>query len=182
MTTTTTTTTGQTGNGTTPPKNGSNGASADAKAKAALEAAKKEKKKTKEKARQKRRKEKNNNNNHVKFVGLIMDGVMKDVTITAGNSATMTSEFRKYKKAASVCAASKGYEHWPSVITNMEPVLDTEWKLERPNKNLYATKRITKIVNEDKTEILKQEWIVIDCEKQDELEDNHTNMQCQKTT
>ena len=107
---------------------------------------------------------------------------MKDVTITAGNSATMTSEFRKYKKAASVCAASKGYEHWPSVITNMEPVLDTEWKLKRPDKSEYAVKRTTKLKNEDGTEIIKQEWVVTDCEKQDELEDNHTNLQRQKTT
>ena len=64
----------------------------------------------------------------------------------------------------------------------MEPVRATKWKTKRPDKRLYATKRITKIINEDKSEILKQEWILIDCEKQDELEENHTNMQRQKTT
>ena len=163
--TTTTTTTGQTGSATTPPKSGSNDASADAKAKAALEA-KKEKKKAKEKARQKRRKEKNNNNNnHEKFEGLILEGVMKDVTISTGNSATMTFNFRKYKKGSAVYAASKGYEHWPSVITNMEVVADTKWKTECPDKSLYATKRTTKLENRDKTFIIKQEWVVTDCGK-----------------
>ena len=29
---------------------------------------------------------------------------------------------------------------------------------------------------------MKQEWVMIDCDKQDELEDNHSNMQRQKTT
>ena len=64
----------------------------------------------------------------------------------------------------------------------MKPVDDADWKVERPNKSLYATKRITSINNSDGSEILKQEWVVTDCEKQDELEDNHTNMQQQKTT
>ena len=64
----------------------------------------------------------------------------------------------------------------------MKPVDDADWKVERPDKSLYATKRITKIINEDKSEILKQEWVVTDCEKQDKLKDNHTNMQRQTTT
>ena len=33
---------------------------------------------------------------------------------------------------------------------------------------------------EDKTKILKQKWIVTDCEKQEELEDNYNNKLCQK--
>ena len=41
-------------------------------------------------------------------------------------------------------------------------------------------KRTTKLVNEDKTEILKQEWVVIDCEAQEESKDNYSNMQLQK--
>ena len=106
---------------------------------------------------------------------------MKDITISTGDSASMTAKFQTYKKRTSVYAASKGYKHWPSVITNMKPVDDADWKVKRPNKNLYATKRITKIDNEDKSFIMKQEWVVTDCEKQDELEDNHTNMQQQKT-
>ena len=64
----------------------------------------------------------------------------------------------------------------------MKPVDDADWKVERPNKNLYATKHITKIKNADNSENLKQDWVVTDCEKQDELENNHTNMQRQKTT
>ena len=63
--------------------------------------AKKEKKKLKEKLRKQRNREKkndNNNNNHVKFDGLISEGVMKGVTISTGTSATMTSDFRLMKK------------------------------------------------------------------------------------
>ena len=107
---------------------------------------------------------------------------MKDVTISTGNAATMTFDFRSMKKVLVVYAASKGWEHLPGVISNMEPIPDSKWKLKRPNKSEYATKRTTKIINEDKSKILKQEWIVTDCEKQDELEDNHSNMQHQKTT
>ena len=182
--TTTTSPTGQGGSTTTPPKNGSDAAGADAKAKAALEAAKKEKKKLKRK--QKRKDKKNNNNgnnsNNVKFEGLQTDGIMKDITISPGDSASMTTKFRIYKKRISAYAASKGYKHYPSIITNIKPVDDADWKVKRPDKSLDATKRNTKIENDDKTFIMKQEWVVTDCEKQDELEDNHSNMQRQKTT
>ena len=182
--TTTTTTIGQGMSTTTPPKNGSDDASADAKAKVLLEA-KKEKKRLKRKQKRKDKKNNsngNNNSNNVKFEGLQTEGIMKDITISTGDSASMTVKFQTYKKRTSVYAASKGYEHWPSVITNMKPVDDADWKVKRPNKSLYATKRITKIENEDKTFIMKQEWVVTDCEKQDELEDNHTDIQRQKTT
>ena len=182
--TTTTTTTGQVGNNNTPPKNGSNGASTDAKAKTTLEA-KKEKKKMKEKLRKQRNREKkndNNNNNHVKFDGLISEGVMKGVTISTGTSATMTSDFRRMKKAAAVYAASIGYEHWPGVIDIMELIADTKWKTKRPDKSEYAVKRTIKLKNENGSEIMKKEWVMIDCDKQDELEDNHSNLQRQKTT
>ena len=65
----------------------------------------------------------------------------------------------------------------------MEPVDDKMWKTKRPDKSLYAVKRTTKFVNElDKSEILKQEWVVIDCEAQEEAEDNYSNMQRQKLT
>ena len=186
--TTTTTPPGQGGSTTTPPKNGSDAAGADAKAKTASEAAKKEKKKLKRKQKRKELKEKknssngNNSNNVAKFEGLQMDGIMKDITISPGDSALMTTKFRIYKKRISAYAASKGYEHYPSVITNMKPVDDADWKVKRPDKSLYATKLITKINNSDGSEILRQEWVVTDCEKQDELEDNHSNMQRQKTT
>ena len=49
----------------------------------------------------------------------------------------------------------------------MEPVDDKEWKTKRPDTSMYAVKRTTKLVNEDKSEILKQEWIMIDCENQE---------------
>ena len=62
----------------------------------------------------------------------------------------------------------------------MKTIADTNWKIQRPNKNLYAAKRTTKLKNEDKTFIIKEEWVVTDCEKQDELENNQTNMQRQK--
>ena len=62
----------------------------------------------------------------------------------------------------------------------MEPVRATKWKTKRPDKSLFATKRTTKLKNEDGSEIIKQEWVVTDCEKQDELEDNHTKKQRQK--
>ena len=190
MTTTTTTTmTSQAeNNDNSTPKNGSNGASADAKAKAkATSEAKKEKKKLKEKLRKQTNREKknnnnNNNNNHVKFDGLITEGVKKGVTISTGTSATMTYDFRRMKKTSAVYTASKGWEHWPDVIGNMESIADTNWKTKCPNKSEYATKRTTKLKNEDGSEIMKEEWIVTDCEKQDELEDNHSNMQRQKTT
>ena len=64
----------------------------------------------------------------------------------------------------------------------MKAIADTKWKTEHPDKSLYATKRSTKLENEDMTFIIKQEWVMTDCEKQDELEDNHTNIQQQKTT
>ena len=179
--TTTTTPTGQGGSTTTPPKNGSDEAGADTKAKAASDA-KKEKKKLKRKQRKKDKKNNSNNSNNVKFEGLQTDGIMKDITISPGDSASMTTKFRIYKKRISAYAASKGMEHYPSVITNMKPVDDADWKVKRPDKSLYATKLITKINNSDGSEIRRQEWVVTDCEKQDELEDNHSNMQRQKTT
>ena len=70
-----------------------------------------------------------------------------------------------------------------SLISWNQPVDNDKWKTKCPNKSSYAVKRIIKLVNDlDKSEILKQEWVVIDCDKQDELNDNHSNMQCQKTT
>ena len=129
--TTPTTTPNEGGITTTPPTNGSNDSSGEAKAKATLEA-KKEKKKVKEKARQKRRKDKknnsngNSNNNNVKFEGLQTEGIMKDIAISTGDSASMTAKFRTYKKKTSVYAALKGYQHWPSVITNTNPVDDAD--------------------------------------------------------
>ena len=77
-------------------------------------------------------------------------------------------------------AALKGWEHWPGVIGNMEPIVGTKWKTKRPTKSEYATKRTTELKNEDGSEIMEEEWIMTECEKQDELKDNHSNMQRQK--
>ena len=79
------------------------------------------------------------------------------------------------KKVLVVYTASKGWDYLPGVISNMEP--DTKWKLKHPNKSECTTKRTTKLENDDKSFILKEERIVTDCEKQDKLEDNHSNMQ-----
>ena len=84
-----------------------------------MEARKKEKNK-KQKAT---KKESKNNNNHIKFDGLITNGIMKGVTISPGSSARITSDFRNYKKAAAAYAAAKGYKHWPSVIETLNQFL-----------------------------------------------------------
>ena len=94
----------------------------------------------------------------------------------------MKSDFRNFEKSAAAYASSKGYRHLPGVIEIMEPVANKEWKTKRPDKSTYAVKRTTKVINEDKSEILKQEWVVIDYEKQEEAEDNYSNMQQQKLT
>ena len=171
--TTTPPTTGQ--GGSNPTKNGANDANTNAKVKAKSEA--NNKKRNRRKQREKERKKDNNNNNYVKFDGLITKGIMKGVTISPGSSATITSDFRNIKKSVAAYAALKGYEHWPVVIKIMEPVVDKEWKTKRPDKSTYAVKHTTKLINDDKSEILKQEWVVIDCEKQEEAEDNYSNMQ-----
>ena len=93
----------------------------------------------------------------MRFEELQTESIMKDITISTGDSASMTAKFRTYKKRTSVYAASKGYQHLPSIITNMKQVDYADWKIKRPDKSLYATKKITKIENEDKTFIIKQE-------------------------
>ena len=100
---------------------------------------------------------------------------MKEVTISPGLSAKMTSDFRIFKKSAAAYAAAKGYKHWPGVIEILKPVPDKEWKTKRPGKSTYAVKRTTKVKNEGAADIMKQEWIVIDCEMQEEAEDNYNN-------
>ena len=54
--------------------------------------------------------------------------------------------------------------------------------MKRPDKSQYTVKRTTKVSNEGEPDNLKQEWIVIDCEKQEEAKDNYSNMQRQKLT
>ena len=51
-----------------------------------------------------------------------------------------------------------------------------------PDKSTYAVKRTIKLKTDGAPDIMKQEWIVIDCEKQEEAEDNYSNMQRQKLT
>ena len=66
----------------------------------------------------------------------------------------------------------------------MEPVEEKNWTTTRPDKSKYATKRITKLSTgvQGEPDILKQEWIITDCDAQDEAEDNYSNMQRQKLT
>ena len=77
--TTTTPSTGQTGNNSS--KNGDDNANANAKAKAKSDANREKQKKKKQKDKEKRKNNNNNNNNHVKYVGLIAEGIMNGVTI-----------------------------------------------------------------------------------------------------
>ena len=95
-----------------PTRNGD--AAVTAKAKAEAESKKKEKKK------KERENKKNNNNNRVKHPGLIMDGILKCVTIPPGTSAQMTKDFRLFSKSLVAYLASKGYEHWPGIIENLK--------------------------------------------------------------
>ena len=145
-------TTGQAGSN--PTKNSANDANTNAKVKAKLEANKE--KLRKKKQRDKERKNDNNNNNYVNFDRLITECIIKGVTISPGSSVTMKSDFRNIKKSAAAYVASKGYKHWPGVIEVMEPVTDKEWKTKRPDKNTYAVKRTTKLIDDDKLEILNK--------------------------
>ena len=93
--------------------------------------------------KRKERRKKKNNNNYMKLDGLINEGIMKEVTISPGSSATMASDYRNFKKSAAAYAAAKGYTYWPGVIGIMEPVADTEWKTKRSDKKEYAVIRTT---------------------------------------
>ena len=54
--------------------------------------------------------------------------------------------------------------------------------MKRPDKSQYAKKHTTKVSTEGEPDTLKQEWIAIDCEKQEELKDNFNNKLRQKLT
>ena len=47
--------------------------------------------------------------------------------------------------------------------------------MDRPDKSLYTSKCTMKIKTESGANILKQEWIVTDCEMELELEENYNN-------
>ena len=79
--------------------------------KAKLKADKEKSKRRKQ--RGKERKKDISNHNYVKFDGLITKSIMKDVAILPGSSASMTSEFRNFKKSAVAYAESKSYKYWP---------------------------------------------------------------------
>ena len=87
----------------------------------------------------------------------------------------MTTDYRIVTKTLVAYATLKYFEYWPVVVENMEAIDDSEFKTECPDKKLYASKCITKIKSEDGTEILKQEWIMTNCEKELELEENYNN-------
>ena len=149
------------------------GAAAIVKAKAAAEA---KKKKEKKKKKRKNKKNNNNNNNRTIHSGLMKDSIMKGITISVGTSAQMTTDYRIFNKSLIAYAASKGFERWPGVIENMMPIEEKTWKTDRPDKNKYASKLTTKIKQDGGDDILKQEWIVTDCELELELDENYTNM------
>ena len=129
-----------------------------------------------------RQKKKNNNNNQTRYEEFETDCIIKGVTISPGSSGHMTSDFRILKKSGAAYVVAKGYKHWPGVIKILEPMEEKEWKTKHPNKSLYAKKLVIKLVGKDKSEIFKQEWDVIDCEKLEELEDNYSNKLRQKLT
>ena len=110
------------------------------------------------------------------------DGILKGITISAGTSTQMTTDYRLFSKSLIAYAASKGFERWPGVIENMIAIEDKTWKTNRPDKRLYAFKCTTKIKNDDGADILKQEWIVTDCEMELELEENYNNILRQRLT
>ena len=181
--TTTTPSTGQAGSNSG--KNGDDNASASVKAKAKSEANKEKKKKQKEKEKERRRNNNNNNNiNYVRHEGLIAEGIMKSLTINPGTSTTMGNEFLKYRKVAAAYAAAKGWEHLSQVIETMEPLEAKTWTTTRPDKSKYTKKIINKILMgvNGEPDIRKKEWIITDCDAQDEAEDNYSNMQRQKLT
>ena len=99
----------------------------------------------------------------MKHKGLITEGIMKGVTISPGSSASMATEFRKFRKSAAAYAVAKGYEHWPGVMETMEPVEEKKWTTTRPDKSKYAVKRTTKLKTEGEPDILKQKWVITDC-------------------
>ena len=51
-----------------------------------------------------------------------------------------------------------------SVIENLEPIPVKEWETKRPGKSQYASKRTIKVETEGAADIMKQEWIVTNCE------------------
>ena len=100
---------------TTPPTNGTksnpntigvNKADTKAKERAKLEVDKEKKKKKKQREKDKKN---INNNNYVKFNGIITEGIVKELTISPGSSAKMTSDFRVFVKSGTAYAAAKGY-------------------------------------------------------------------------
>ena len=70
-----------------------------------------------------------------------------------------------FKKSVAAYTAAKGYENWLGVTEVLEPMPDKEWKTERPNTSQQYAKNPTTMVScEGEPDILKQEWIVVDCE------------------
>ena len=130
----------------------------------------------KNKKKKKEKEEKNNsNNNQVKHLGLIQKGILKSVTISLGTLIQMTTDYRHSIWPIVAYAASKGYKYWSGVIKNLEALNNDVWKIPRPDKKQCVTKCTIKMKYEGGNNILKQTWIVTDCEFQMELEDNYDN-------
>ena len=77
----------------------------------------------------------------------------------------MTTDFRLYTSALIAHAASKGYKRWPGVLENMELLKVDTLDITQPDKKQFATIMTTEVSDSNNTKILKQEWVVTDCEK-----------------
>ena len=65
---------------------------------------------------------------------------------------------------------SKVYNRWTGVLENMEIIDNKVWKILWPDKNLYAQIMETEVSGTNKVVIRGKKWIVVDCEKELELE------------
>ena len=100
---------------------------------------------------------------------------MKGVVISSETSTQMTTDYRLFTTALISHAASKGYKRWPGVLENMELLKSTIWDITRPNKKQHPEILTTEIKGAGSHVISKQEWIVMDCVLEAELEDNYNN-------
>ena len=114
-----------------------------------------------ESAESKKKKKNNNNSNsnnsQVTHLGLIKDGVMKDIIILSGMPAQMTTDYRLFMTTLISHFVSKGYKRWPGVLENMEVLKDNVRKTTRPDKNKYAQILEIDVTGTDKNIIIKKQ-------------------------
>lgn len=125
-------------------------------------------------------KKKNNNSsnksNCIIYQGQIKDGVMNGVVISSGTSTQiMTTDYRLFTTLLISYAASKGYKRWPGVLENMELLMTNIWDITQPDKTQYATIMTTEVSVTNCAKVQKKEWVVMNCAKEFDLEDNYNN-------